>query len=625
MKFFFTLILFFSANLFAQSDSVLVVTDTTFVDSLKQEKIVDTLIPLNNRPLFESSFIISNKEIMRNDYRFTGNLFSQFPSSILHDFGIAGQNSQLQFFSQKLSNVSYLENGVELLKGSDNTFNLNQYQSEIIDSIEIVPLTRGFLFGNFNNAVTLNFITKDVISYAPVSRVKYFEGLFGEAMLDAQFNSITSDRFNLFFGATNRKSEERFDNSSYSIWNVTTGLKYFLSNKINLSLRYSHNKSNIDLFGGINIDSLSKLYANPEEAFYDIFGTIVNSEEAYQKNTKHNFTFSMLGKFIPNSLTKLDLFYNYSLDENRNLSSFFRNYNNQKKRLGLLLTQDYSISIFDFKFLSGLTNTSEKLQIIDSNTEAFKDVNSFFATTIFSMRNFNNRLTTSLFAKTLHNNNEISNGVGADLHLKLIDEFSIYLGASKFRSHSTNERRDDDSDNKILEAGMNFKNDFILLNLNYFSTTYDYAFSEKYRLDDRFINRMKSASGLGVKLNINYWKLFLETNSAYFNQNYFEEIESSFPIFRSDIGFYYKNIHFESSLDLKAGINTKLFLSEKIELQFGEKFNYQLDIFISGVIQQRATVFLTWENILDRKYYLIAPYPMYPRGVRFGITWVLFN
>jgi len=290
-----------------------------------------------------------------------------------------------------------------------------------------------------------------------------------------------------------------------------------------------------------------------------------------------------------------------------------------------LLTQDYSISIFDFKFLSGLTNTSEKLQIIDSNTEAFKDVNSFFATTIFSMRNFNNRLTTSLFAKTLNNNNEISNGVGADLHLKLIDEFSIYLGASKFRSHSTNERRDDDSDNKILEAGMNFKNDFILLNLNYFSTTYDYAFSEKYRLDDRFINRMKSASGLGVKLNINYWKLFLETNSAYFNQNYFEEIESSFPIFRSDIGFYYKNIHFESSLDLKAGINTKLFLSEKIELQFGEKFNYQLDIFISGVIQQRATVFLTWENILDRKYYLIAPYPMYPRGVRFGITWVLFN
>ncbi|MBI5726873.1 MAG: hypothetical protein HY965_03400, partial [Ignavibacteriales bacterium] len=47
--------------------------------------------------------------------------------------------------------------------------------------------------------------------------------------------------------------------------------------------------------------------------------------------------------------------------------------------------------------------------------------------------------------------------------------------------------------------------------------------------------------------------------------------------------------------------------------------------FMAGEIKKRAIVYFTWENILDRKYYITAYYPMPRRGLRLGIAWQLYN
>jgi outer membrane cobalamin receptor len=47
----------------------------------------------------------------------------------------------------------------------------------------------------------------------------------------------------------------------------------------------------------------------------------------------------------------------------------------------------------------------------------------------------------------------------------------------------------------------------------------------------------------------------------------------------------------------------------------------QIDLFIAGTIQESATIYFVFENLLDEQYYIIPYYPMYPMGLRFGISW----
>jgi outer membrane cobalamin receptor len=48
---------------------------------------------------------------------------------------------------------------------------------------------------------------------------------------------------------------------------------------------------------------------------------------------------------------------------------------------------------------------------------------------------------------------------------------------------------------------------------------------------------------------------------------------------------------------------------------------FQLDFFLAGKIQDRATVYFVFENILNAKYFIAPYYPKQARGLRFGIAW----
>jgi outer membrane cobalamin receptor len=50
-----------------------------------------------------------------------------------------------------------------------------------------------------------------------------------------------------------------------------------------------------------------------------------------------------------------------------------------------------------------------------------------------------------------------------------------------------------------------------------------------------------------------------------------------------------------------------------------------IDFILSGTIQNTATLFFTWENLLNKKYFFIPYFPMPERNIRFGVSWEFLN
>lgn len=181
--------------------------------------------------------------------------------SYTRDYGFIGQPNEIMLYGVGFDGISYLEDGVLRNNRLQNLLDLNNLQSESIDSIEVIPSPRGFLYGTINNPVSINFLTRDFISPQPYSRIKYYQGPSGEAMIDAIFNEKIYNKFNIFFDVTNRKYDTTasYTNSSFSTWQAKTQLKYFLSNKINITGTYEFVHSNVGLNGGVNIDMIPTL------------------------------------------------------------------------------------------------------------------------------------------------------------------------------------------------------------------------------------------------------------------------------------------------------------------------------------------------------------------------------
>jgi outer membrane cobalamin receptor len=101
------------------------------------------------------------------------------------------------------------------------------------------------------------------------------------------------------------------------------------------------------------------------------------------------------------------------------------------------------------------------------------------------------------------------------------------------------------------------------------------------------------------------------------------------PEIFSKSGIYISDSLFSSNLNLKSGFVFTYYGKIKYLNTQGSIFEtnpaYTIDFTLSGRIRNAATVYFTWENLLDEKYYLIPYYPALGRNLRFGIAWDLFN
>ena len=151
-------------NIQLSSDTLSAKGDTVFIgDSSLVKTVRDSIVPLSQTTLSDKNFLISQNEMLQSDYRYTGDYLKLFPFNFTKDLGFIGQPNETFLYGVGNNGISYLIDGVSFNNRFDNSLNLNLLQSEDIDSIEVVPLPRGFLYGANSNPVSVNFITKDFV------------------------------------------------------------------------------------------------------------------------------------------------------------------------------------------------------------------------------------------------------------------------------------------------------------------------------------------------------------------------------------------------------------------------------------------------------------------------------
>jgi hypothetical protein len=155
--------------------------------------------------------------------------------------------------------------------------------------------------------------------------------------------------------------------------------------------------------------------------------------------------------------------------------------------------------------------------------------------------------------------------------------------------------------------------------------------------------------GAGLKADINFWKIIIDLNPSYYLVKQNDIKTFSLPQFTFTGGIYYKDILFDSNLDLKAGIRGEFtgkqdyisydfekdmtgpaVIPNSLPAYLSDRFknvkpSYNIDIVAVGEIRKAAIVYLSYENVLGSDYYIVPFYPMYQRGLMFGISWAFLN
>ncbi|HSW55348.1 MAG TPA: TonB-dependent receptor plug domain-containing protein [Ignavibacteriaceae bacterium] len=616
---------------------ILTIPDTNFVqigdttavsDSILTTKVrVDTLAPIQGIPLTDVSTIINKRTFLFDQYRYTGDLLRPFSLNFVKDYGFIGYPNETFIYGVGNSGISYLQDGVFWNDRYTNSLDLNLIQSENIDSIEIVPSPRGFLYGPYNNPVTVNFITRDFISPQPYARIRYYEGPDGEAMFDGKFSTMVAKRWNYSFQLTNRSKDETYQNTDLSIWQFNTKLKYLLSNSINFQAFYYYVDKEQGLNGGIDYDSLSRSSDDPNADLYDPIAAPVLFPNQKLDILQHNVGLRTLAKPFDNSQLDLSIYYRYGLEELRDgndTADYKRDLENKTVGGALDYRQESEFLILDL-FATYEENNSNLLteNYFQSTTQEMKNVH-YSVSGVLSGNILNNRIVPSIFYK--YDSKDFGNGIssnnpgfGFDIKISPMEIMNFYIGLSKF-----NQLEDNDAD--LLELGWRLQTHYLSLDLKYFEMNnfipYVADLWSMILTGAEIGYPVYSTKGIGFVGSYKFWILLVDANCSY----YFDE-RVSLPEYQLTSGLYINDMFFDNNLDLKAGF--KFYYTGEIERGFSANTSVEptnkLDFNLAGEIQKVAIFYFQWENLFGNEYYITPYYPMPVRNIKFGLAWELFN
>ena len=654
MKFFGLLFFFLATQTFSMGDSLSIhsrstadsvtvfdslrtnhlgIADSSAADSLNAEAVPDTVVPITFSAEYPFSLIIPQEEIRRMNLRYAGDLFSLIPVSYKRSLGFSGLPEEMNFYGAGFGNVSYFENGILLNDRMRNLYDLNLYQTEDVDSIEVVPSPRGFLHGVFNNLAAVNFITKDFVAMPPYTRIKYIESPMGEGYVDAQFNSLFSKKYIFSFDISNRKMDAGFVNTDYSLWQAKVKLKYLYSNSLNFFLSYNFVKSDIGLNGGINYDTLATLTTEPWLYLYNERTSPVRDRESYQKVKQHNFSLRMLAHLYEGSTSELSFYYRFNLDEYRQ-NEFGQQYNlftrlsdRKTKTLGGIVSHQTNFSIFNLS----LKGNYEHVDYFDRFNPSLGSIADYLSLDgILSCELFNKQLKPSVFGKIVFKNGSYYSGVGTDLSFLVSDNSSLYAGYSYF-----NEINDYPGlagyslkpISTVFASEIGYKRIaekfFMVLNLFY---------------NKRELFTNEETYGAGLTFNYQYWKIHALTNTSISSKQIDSSNKTFIPNIAMNWKIEYRDTLFNTSLLLRTGFEAK-YSGRQVYAEYDfyhteVYYNttkpivpawFTLDFYLSGEIQRSAMIYFSWENLLGNTYYVTPYYPMPWRGIRFGIMWQFAN
>ncbi len=606
-----------------------VAADTTgFLSTRKEIAKADTITPLYQNPFYSSGNFIDRKQIDFLDYRYTGDLFTPFGMSFLKNYSFTGHPNELILYGT--SDISFFENGIYANNRSSGGFNLNLAAPEMIDSIEIVPSPRGFLYGPANRPVSVNFIKRDILSIKPYTRIKYYEGPAGEAFIDAIFNAILFKDAIFTLDISNRKVDLSYVNSNFSIWQGEAHLKYLFSNKVNLTASYGYNDYDAGLNGGVDADSIIQAGVSLDAVLYDEQTAPVYYPQRRLNILQHNLALRLFADPVKNSRTDLSLYYRFSNDEISNppdVLTFPRR--DKNKTGGALLRQDVTLAFADLKVLAQYEKTNTKYYVPGINTEV--NSNYFSLSPVLSLNIIDSIITPSVFYKFQNVSDGSSrtyNGVGVDVSLDLFDNLKLYSGYSNYKSADLSENLN----TLELSADLSFDSFDLDAKFIHRSRSFTYVNSYPFSTDDYYLDLGTSMIGGSARLKL--WKILLKGSSYYdlsthSSSGNLQTYSIASPKLKLTGGIYLDGYFFEDNLNLKTGFAFNYNSDQRVWYS-GQEYHpaaqfVTVDFTLAGEIQKVAIAYFTWENLFDETYYIVPYYPMYRRGIRFGVAWELFN
>lgn len=678
----FFILLFLSAkNIAANSFFVPQESKKIFNDTLKSKSHPprDTTIqklrkeiplPIKRNTLLEQHLensVLTKKNLSRIDYRTTADYFTNTPFGFVRDLGSVGLPSETLIYGLGFGNVSFMSDGIPINNRLSNSLDLNLFQSESVDSIEIIPLARGFLYGNINNPVSINFITREPDSHKPFSRLRYYQASNSEALMDGIFNITPFNKLNAYFEISNQSTNPFYQNTDYSNWSGTARLRYLLSESINILASYRYVKSVIQLNGGVDADSITNNYtpAQFNDILYNNLSAPVRFSNRYQKAMVNDFRLSVLSNFSEYAKTDLTFYYqsnltefrqneNSTIDESRVRKIFD---DNSHKTVGANLTQNLR---FNFGKVSSITNFERAT--FNSPLLAQEIVKTSFSESVIgTLSLFDNSFIPSFYGKYLKYSDKSYIGFGTDAKLSLNNSIKAYAGFSfsqkpygiweeQFVLPNINL---DKQKHSSAELSLIYTNGATNLSATYFrQSMLNTLISTTYRDSNRqeetlfFSGKDLDLNGINLKFDLKYWKILFSTNTSFY---FSSEMRSEYklPEYTSTGGIYYIDTLFNANLHLKAGINyysigSRDFIDYDLEKNIFSYYNFnptasypavvvptaaritpsfQIDFFLAGRIQNLATIYFVFENLLDAKYFIVPYYPKQARGIRFGVAW----
>lgn len=637
------IILASSFLLFSQeiNDTTIIVGDSLFIsDTLA---VNDTLVVKDSvfvydtsivfpAKLYENSFVIERKIFLRNDYRYTGDLIEPFQFNFIRNLGTPGQANETFIYGVGFDGISFLQDGILINDRRLNLLDLNLVQSEDIETIEIVPSPRGFLYSPFNNPITVNFITRDFIPAQPYSRIKYYQGPYGEAMVDGSFNALFSRNFQFSFDVTNRKYDSSYTNTSFSTWMAKVKARYYFTSNMYLSATYNYANKQTGNWQGVDADSILRIGIPLDDLLYEPdFAPVINTT-LKQKDLLNFSTIRLTNVQSENSRTEISLYHSFKEAKLENGS--YLEYDNTT--IGLNVNQTFKPSIFYF-YLAGNyeRNTLGNWYRYNSETETFigykKHFTRFYSVIGSVSGDIIENLNPSIFFKISNANREysslgydiVSSGIGIDIKYIPLDDIILYAGFSLFdKSFLENDKTN------IFEFGAKYTSEYILADLKYFRMdNTNITKVSRINFINPVLHKIGEISGIGLSSNASYLFLRFEGNTAVYFAN--DGDLNSVPDFSFIGGLYYWGNLFEDNLNLKTGLNfTYTGEINLITDQYGllvVQPSYKLNFILSGEIRKAAIVYFSIENIIDKQYFITPYYPMPGISLRFGLAWEFLN
>ena len=652
------------------STNTVITSDSTIINLKDSTVANDSSMALNPieqiaaLQLNEYGIKINQKYFGTEDYRTASDLFTYLPYGFSQDLGQLGQPNEQMFYGLGFGNVAYNRDGVRLNNPWQNSYDLNKLPFERTDSLQVVPLPRGFLFNLYNNPVSVNFYSRDNYSPRAVTRLKFYQASFDEGFIDLLFHTHVTKKLDFGVGLTVSGIDSRFYNSDYESWKLNGKLGYKFSNDLFIRANYYFINDSLALNGGLPTSQI-------ENGYY----SDVLYPQRYQLSTNHYGDIKVLANVIPSSKTDLTFYYQYDQQKFRqNEDSLSGNIptmidNNSYHTIGISIRNDFANDYLNVSISANYENTEYSLEMMNllksesilslAGQLQFTPIGSLFVPTAYAK-----------YSKYFDGNYF---GFGGDLNIAINNQFTLYGGLSFYsKPHSIIERyysdpnnlppsysqqtSADKSDVSTLEIGSKLNFTFLDGSVSYFIYQNSNAFNaiiNDYN-DSLIINEVsilesysQSLSGVNINFNLKVWKLLFSNNISYYFNSEIDNF-TSHPKYSIAGKLYFGDNLFNNNLKLKTGVNYR-FTDEQsyfvydFEKSMQSQFvtnaatgtqrikdeavpaSLQIDLFLAGTIQDAATIFVVLENVIDSEYYIVPYYYKQPQMLRFGVSWILFD